>query len=146
MLDGSFFQVLLGLLNPRQRVLLQFSALSFSLEVNVAIETNDSLGLVRSLRHTGRLGERIGTNRRGAVEVLSSKVLRPDGRGLLHSVVTLRHLHVDLIIRLLLATSPGAMLNDQLLVLLVDRHVLHVLSPHDATADSVLVIILLVVR
>ena len=142
---GSFFQSLFGLLNPGQRVLLQFSAVSFSVEVDVASVADDGLGLVSSLRHTGRLRERVGTNRGTTIEVLSGEVLSPDGRGLLHSVVALRDLLQYLIIRLLLATSPGAVLNDQLLVLVSDRHVLLVLGPHDATANRVLVHVLVVV-
>ena len=116
----SFLQVALGLLDPGQSIILQFSALSFSCEVDVAVEANDGLGLVSRLSHARRSRERVGTDSCRAIEVLSGEVLGPDGRRLLHGVVTLGHLHLDFVIRLLLATSPGAMLDDQLLVLLVN--------------------------
>ena len=97
---------------PSLGVLFDLDSVRFSCEIDVAVVANDRLGLISGLGEAGGLGEGVSTNGGRGVEILARQILGPDGGGLLINIVALRHLLMELIIRLLLSSSPGSVLND----------------------------------
>ena len=112
--------------------------LGFLLEIDVAVESTDSLGLIGSLGEARGPGERVGADRRAHVVVLSVQSVGPMRDGLLLGVVALWDSLPQFFIRALLESSPGSVLDDQLFVTLIHAHVGAVLSDHNSAADDVL--------
>mmetsp|Transcript_17831 Transcript_17831/g.30246 ORF Transcript_17831/g.30246 Transcript_17831/m.30246 type:complete len:301 (+) Transcript_17831:39-941(+) len=109
-----------------------------ALEVDVAVVAGDGASLVGRLRHARGLGEGVGAGGGGEVEVLPLEVVGPERNWLLLGVVGLGQPLLDLLVLDFLRSSPGAVLDDQLFVLLVETHSLPVLRLHDSPSDGVL--------
>ena len=114
---------------------------SLLLEVDITIVTGDSLGLISSLSETRGTSEWIGTNSSGHVVVLALKLMGPESHWLLLCVVTFWDSLPELLIWALLKPSPGSMLNNELLVLFVEGHLLSIGVLHHSSSDSVLLVI-----
>ena len=97
---------------PGLGVLCDLDSVGLPREIDVAVVTNYRLGLIGGLGHAGGLGEGVGAHRCRLVEILARQILGPDGGGLLIGIITLGYLLMELIIRLLLSSSPGAMFNN----------------------------------
>ena len=120
--------------------------LGFLLEIDVAVESTDSLGLIGSLGEARGPGERVGADRCAHVVVLSIQSVGPMRDWLLLSIISLWDSLPEFFVRALLKSSPGSVLDDQLFITLIHTHVCAILSDHNSSADHILSVTFAVVR
>ena len=111
---------------PGASIVNELRSLGLPLKVNVSVESDDSLGLVSGLSETRCLSPRVGANSSRRVEVLASQVGSPESGRLLMGVVTFWLPKAQLLIRLLLPASPGGVLHNEELILIVQGQVLSI--------------------
>lgn len=111
------------------------------LKVDVSVETGDGLGLVGGLGEARSSSEWVGSDGGGHVEVLSVGICGPVSDWLLLRVVALWDLRVEFLIWLLLTASPGALLDNKLLVTVIEAHIDPILSLHDLSSHCILLVI-----
>lgn len=113
-------------------------SLGFLFEINVAVESTNSLGLISCLGKTRCSGEWIWSNRCTHIEILSIQSMGPVSNWLLLSVISLWDSLPELFIWALLKSSPGSVLDDELFVTLIHTDVGSILSDHNSSADGIL--------
>ena len=116
------------------------------LEIDVAVESTDSLGLISCLGKTRRPREGIWANSGAHVEVLSIQSMGPMRDWLLLSVISLRDSLPQLFVWALLESPPGSVLNDKLFISLIHTNICTILGDHHSPADDVLGVAFTVVR
>lgn len=120
-------------------------SLCFLFEINVAVESTNSLGLISCLSKTRGSSEWIWSNRCTHIEILSIQSMGPMSNWLLLSVISLWDSLPELFIWTLLESSPGSVLDDKLFVTLIHTDVGAILSDHNSSTDGILSVTFIVV-
>lgn len=110
----------------------------FLLEIDVAVESTNSLGLISGLGEARCPGEWIWSDRGAHVVVLSIQSMGPMRNWLLLSIISLRNSLPKLLIWALLESSPGSVLDDELFVTLIHANVCTILSDHNSPSNNIL--------
>ena len=121
--------------------LSEYALVGLLLKVDVSVETRDGFGLIGGLGEARGSSEWVGSDGSRHVEVLSIGICGPVSDWLLLRVVALWDLPVELLIWLLLTASPGALLNNKLLITVIEAHIDPVLCLHDLSAYCILLVI-----